>query len=307
MKKKIILKCTEIICNTLFICAMLLWEIFIISYKTIIHSIVILLSASATICALVHFNYSTELTSLWNRVNNLTMQAEHNNKVLQKIPTLQNKTLPYKPSLNPLSIYHSFFEEYNQRNIDVVKELQDLAIQNKENLNNLNLRWIDLGRIDFHINLSNANFSKSVLIGANFKKADLGNSNFEKSCLYATNLSNTQLLGTNFKNTNLCNADLTKAIIYKTNFSKSVIAGANLSKSLIDLPKKSLEHTKYNSEEISLGKALTKDQLKILCGDEQIITSINCEKEIKEIKIPPTIFPQDSDFEKYDMIDLSNP
>lgn len=77
------------------------------------HMLIIAASAIATIYGLVYIRYSIELTSLWNRVNNLSMQAENSNKALEAVPRLQHETLPYPPSLNPISIYYSFVEERN--------------------------------------------------------------------------------------------------------------------------------------------------------------------------------------------------
>ena len=118
-------------------------------YRTIksMYMLIISASAIAAIYGLVYVRYSMELTSLWNRVNNIFMQAENNNKALELIPRLQHETLPYPPSLNPVSIFYSFVEKRNQTNKHKIGALQELIKYKKNNLSNLDLIKIDLTTI----------------------------------------------------------------------------------------------------------------------------------------------------------------
>jgi uncharacterized protein YjbI with pentapeptide repeats len=80
-------------------------------------------------------------------------------------------------------------------------------------------------------NLSNANLSDAVLLGANLSYANLSNANLSTTNLlgadlsYANlsnaNLSQAGLIGVNLSGTNLHGADLTDSIIINNNFSEN--------------------------------------------------------------------------------------
>ena len=270
---------------------------------------------------LAYFRYSAELSPLQTRVNNLTAQVIDNsgktvkreiqgkkhlvhirNVALERIPKLQNITLPYKPSLN-LDIWKSFSKKYNRKNMALLENLKDLAIQYKHELAGLNLQNIDLSDVD----LTNTRFSMTNLSNANFKKAILTFSSFDGTCLYKANLSDTDLLGTNFANANLCSADLKSSIMLNNEFVLACLVGTDLrDTNLKDIAPSKLIYAKYNSKEISLGDALSRKQLLKLCKGNFIEFS-NCVKKLKSAKVKPTQFPSGFDIKKYKkiMIDVS--
>ena len=295
-------------------------KILYMGIKTIYMSIVVT-SAIAAIYGLVYVRYSIELTSLWNRVNNLSMQAESTAKALQKVSKLQSITVPHQPSVDPRSIYYSFFEKYNQKNKDIITELQELIAHHKDNLSFLNLRYINLEYIDqskqdlrIKIDLTKANFqssdltaanfTKNTLMEANFNNASLFGSKFDKTYLQKANLCNADLWGTSFYKANLREANLRGTIVDHTNFTDALLVGTNLLDTNITSKPVFFKGARYNSKKISLGKVLTVKELVILCGQKKSPESVSCQKTIWHLKVPPTKFPEGFKPKEHGMIDI---
>ncbi|MBA8667502.1 hypothetical protein H1Q59_06325 [Holosporaceae bacterium 'Namur'] len=94
-----------------------------------------LISIMVALYSITSSRYEQELTRLEYRVSNLIMQAESSDNVLSFISKLQNRKIPYKPSiLNPLSTIKSFFSKYDWVDLYIITELQDLLIRKKTNL-----------------------------------------------------------------------------------------------------------------------------------------------------------------------------
>lgn len=269
-----------------------------------------LLSVFVALYSIASSRYEQELTRLEYRVSNLIMQVEGNNDVLSFIPQLQNRKIPYKPSiLNPWSTIKSFFSKYDQPDPDLVQELQDLIVKQKYSiakldLTHINLKSSDLSYANFESsNLSYANLRKTLLLKANFHNAKIIASQLQEAYLQEADLSQANLYMSNFQNANLSEVNFKRSFLQESNLSGALLVGADTRDSDINLAK--LKGAKYNSKIITFGELLNVEEIALACALNKPRKYELCKEEIKRIPISPTKFPPDFNPKEHDMIDVS--
>lgn len=85
------------------------------------------------------------------------------------------------------------------------------------------------GKVEFHGNLSRADFTRASIQGADFSRANLDRARFAKAKLPRVDLSGASLKGANLTRANLVGADLTGA-----DLSGALLANANLARATLD-------------------------------------------------------------------------
>lgn len=107
--------------------------------------------------------------------------------------------------------------------------------------------------------LSGANFSGAIFNGTNLGQANLTGANFDGASLYATNLGQANLAGahfneaviseTNLGQANLTGADLCRVCLKESNLSKANLSGANLSGA--NLAETNLKHADLSGADLT--------------------------------------------------------
>lgn len=157
-----------------------------------------------------------------------------------------------------------------------LKSAIKIAIQNRENLYQANLRRVDL----YGVNLQEANLCEADLYqsdlcgtnlsGANLYKADLHEANLLKANLLEANLHRVDLHEANLCRANLLNVNLREADLYKADLHKANLCWANLH--LADLNGADLDEA--NLYEANLLQAKLSEVLSI--SPEEIERRANC-------------------------------
>jgi hypothetical protein len=86
--------------------------------------------------------YANAVSRLEARATNLVTRLESDQwrKAIELLPNLQNRKIPTKPSFFcPLDVIYSLMSSYDDIDLEVVEELQDIVVAKKNELNELNL------------------------------------------------------------------------------------------------------------------------------------------------------------------------
>lgn len=271
-----------------------------------------LLSIMGALFTIASIRYELESTKLEYRISNIMMQADSNPRVLEYVPRLQNRLLPYKPSIiNPISTIKSFFDYFDHRDFDTSMELKALLISKKEHLTNLDLNdglfvIMDLSDANFRgSKLVSSNFMGSVLVETDLYLANLAFTDFQYVYMENGILSYSNLAYANFSDAMLIETNFDHSLLYHTIFTRAVLTGADMSN--VVFGDNAIEFTGaiYNSECISsdvLFNSIKKNH--VFCV-ETIFSIPNCIKKTISKYIPPTKFPPGFDPEAHGMIDIS--
>jgi hypothetical protein len=202
--------------------------------------------------------HRTELNKIERRVESICTQLLSGNPkiVMGRIDDVQKMLCPYKPEIfNPCSIYKSFFKEYDQKYVDILKTsddktakrkdtplkniVEDWAAKTAEKDNESLLKGVDLSGaylegIRFQqVHLENARFYKTHLQNALFYKAYFQNAYFvethlENAGFYKTKLENASFTQTHLQNTKFVEADLANTKFYDANVNGTVFCRSDM-------------------------------------------------------------------------------
>lgn len=199
--------------------------------------------------------YGNAISRLKSRTTNLVTRLESDQwrKAIALVPSLQNRKIPLKPNFfNVPSVVKSLRSSYDEVDLEVIGELQDLVISKKNDLNNLDLKSVVLEKSDFsglnlansilensslkYSSFTNSNFRNTYLNNSFLEHVDFTNSEFQGAVLNDSNmegyiLAKAKLLGAKLENVNLSNSDLSSCNLHLSNLKGAKLHNSNLSQS----------------------------------------------------------------------------
>jgi uncharacterized protein YjbI with pentapeptide repeats len=157
-------------------------------------------------------------------------------KALGRIAHIQTEKCPVKPYFNrPWTVYYSLFTS-SVACQSVVKELQAVVEDWKEDLAEVNLSKANLKKADLRdaklqeADLYDAKLQKADLRDANLQEADLSWAKLQEANLSDANLQEADLSWAKLQKANLSGANLQEADLYDAKLQEANLSGANLQK-----------------------------------------------------------------------------
>ncbi len=263
---------------------------------------------------IAYTRYQISIVILDKRITRLFILSEGKNPkfVFERIPYLQQETVPVKPILSqPSSVWKSFDPKYNQVNIEIFKELRFLIANKKQDLKDLDLSGIIL--FGTGNNKYDIDFSKSYFHNINFFRANLSLNNFQKSefsnvdfwgakllgCDFALSrfTNETYLESSDFSGSNLCGVEFTNVSYNTAIFSNTNLIGVDLSKMLVShTHQPNLQGAYYNSKPLTAMSGLQMEWINRL--------NPSCSRYMFSRGFPATKFPEEFNPKEHGMIDI---
>ena len=186
-------------------------------------------------------------------------------RVLERIPKIQNMKCPRKPELlKPSTVFKSLFMKEG-RNKDICEFFIDIIETRKDSLNNADMTGIYLKEAQLkeanliHTKLAYANFVKAnlsyailkeaILINADLREAILRSTNFSSANLASAMLQNCDSTSANFNSANLEQAQFEEAQLYGAGMNDCFLSNANLKKANFGLA--NLNNSKLDNANLS--------------------------------------------------------
>ncbi len=164
---------------------------------------------------------------------------------LNRLSAIQEIEIPTAPKILRIWSPYTSLLGKQKKDEDIIDQIQELIISEKEDLKEVNLNGIDLSArlIDNtyfkNVDLSSANLSGASLIYADLSSTNLSSANLSSANLSSAmlglaklpsaNLSSANLIGANLSVANLSYADLSSANLIDANLYGADLIGANLS------------------------------------------------------------------------------